>query len=155
MKKEEEAGKAVRIFGLAIAVLVFDQLSKFIVAKYVDKSIPVISSFFNIVNIHNTGAGFGMLAGQNTVLIFISAIVFGAILFGYGRLPNSKMAACSIGLILGGIVGNLIDRIRLGYVVDFLDFSIWPSFNIADSAITIGAILLIIYTWRKESGQKK
>lgn len=155
MKKKEEAGKAVRIFGLAIAVLVFDQLSKFIVTKYVDKSIPVINSFFHIVNTHNTGAGFGMLTGQNTVLIFISAIVFGAILFYYDKLPGSRIANCSIGLILGGIIGNLIDRIRLGYVVDFIDFSIWPSFNIADSAITIGAILLIIYTWRKEAGQKR
>ena len=150
MKKEDEAGKAIKIFGLALIILVFDQLSKIIVSKNIEKSVPIINNFFYLTYIRNTGAGFGILKGQNIMLIFIAIMVVGAILFYYDKLQDN-MTHYSIGLILGGIIGNLVDRIRLGFVIDFLDFRVWPAFNIADSAITIGAILLIIYFWRPES----
>ena len=151
MKKEEEAGKALRIFGLACLIIVFDQFSKFLVARYLGKSVPIISNIFHLTYIHNTGAGFGILKGKNTLLIFVALMIIGAVLFYYDKLKNKAIVHYSVGLILGGAIGNLIDRIRLGYVIDFLDFRIWPAFNVADSAVSIGAILMIIYLWRTES----
>ena len=91
--------------------------------------------------VHNRGAAFGILKGQLYLFIFTTII---AIILIYRSLKNTScnLYRVSLWLILAGAAGNLIDRVRFGYVVDFLDFRIWPVFNIADSAITIGAILL-------------
>jgi len=114
------------------------------------QSIPLINNILHLTYIQNTGAGFGILKGSNTTLIFISLIIIGIILFYFDRIIKEKPTHIPVALILGGAVGNLIDRIFLGHVIDFVDFRIWPAFNIADSAITIGALLLIIYFWKKE-----
>jgi len=115
----------------------------------VSRSTPLIKNILHATYIQNTGAGFGILKGWNTILIFISLIIIGIILFYFDRIIKEKSIHIPIALILGGAIGNLIDRIFLGYVIDFIDFRIWPAFNIADSCITIGALWLIIYLWKK------
>jgi len=124
--------KPLIVFVAAFVVVFLDQLLKFFV-----KDLPFV--------IRNTGAGFGILPNQQEILIWISFIVIGLIFFYYGKIPEKKSVQLSIGLILGGTIGNLIDRVMRNYVIDFIDLKFWPSFNIADSAITVGAGILIIY----------
>ncbi len=128
---------------LAIVILSLDQLTKFIVTKtlLLHESVPVIRNVVHLTLVHNRGAAFGMFKGQIFLFIFTSIV---AIVLIYRNLKNARcnLYGISLGLILAGAIGNLIDRIFFGYVIDFLDFRIWPVFNVADSAITIGAILL-------------
>ena len=128
---------------LVISILIFDQLAKYFVVQYVPQgsSIPIIKNIFHLTYILNRGAAFGIFKNQVYFFIItaVAAIIFILINLRYRRAPRFEIA---LSLILSGAVGNLIDRIRLGAVIDFLDFRIWPVFNIADSAITIGAILL-------------
>ena len=128
---------------LTSLIIILDQTSKFIVSKYSDLlPIEIIKGIFSIDLVYNKGAAFGILQNQALFFILVSliAILFIILIIGKGaggmKIPLS--------LMLGGAVGNLIDRLRFGYVIDFLDFKIWPVFNIADSAITIGAILLLL-----------
>ena len=99
----------------------------------------------------NTGAGFGILPDTSSVLVWISIFVLGIILYHHDKLAKEdKFLHFSTALLFGGTLGNLIDRVRLGYVIDFIDLGFWPSFNIADLAITAGAIGLLIYSFRKK-----
>ena len=105
---------------------------------------PLIKGVFHLTLIHNRGAAFGILKNQTPFFIFVSIL---AVILIYSALRNNKNKKysfhnVSLVLILAGALGNLIDRLRFGYVIDFLDLRIWPVFNVADSAITIGAILL-------------
>ncbi|MDP7180267.1 MAG: signal peptidase II [Candidatus Woesearchaeota archaeon] len=147
---EKKSGKAKFVFFSALIVLVLDQITKYFVSVNITGPIPVILGVFHLVFIKNTGAGFGLFKGQQGLLIFISVFVVGLILYYYNKIPAKGYVPLSVGLLLGGTIGNLIDRIRLGYVIDFLDFRIWPSFNVADSAITVGAIMLMVYFMKKE-----
>ncbi len=139
------------ILSISLAIILLDQLTKYIVSKYIslNQSIPVIKNILHLTYIKNTGAGFGILKGQNTALIFISLIIIGVILFYFDRITKEWQIHVPIALILGGAISNLIDRIFLDHVIDFIDFRIWPAFNIADSCITIGSLWLIIYFWKK------
>jgi signal peptidase II len=131
------------IFIVVSSIIFLDQFSKFIATKNLalNASLPVIKGIFHLTLVHNRGAAFGIL--KNQVPLFILTSLFAIILICF-TLKNNKRTiyAVSLSLILGGALGNLIDRVLLGYVIDFLDFRIWPVFNLADSAITIGAILL-------------
>jgi signal peptidase II len=142
------------IFG-AIAVIVSDQITKAVITEklFMYGSHKVIDGFFSLVYVMNPGAAFGFLAGAPEIfryLFFISVTVLAILLIIY-YISKSKsqdvLIVISLTLIFGGAVGNLIDRIRFGAVVDFLDFYIgtwhWPAFNVADSAISIGAVLMI------------
>lgn len=140
--------KAFVIGITALFVIILDQITKFIVSNNITKPVVLIKGIFQLVHVKNTGAGFGILKNQQILLIFVAVFVIGLIMFYYDKIPAKKSIWIFIGLVLGGTIGNLIDRIRLGYVVDFLDFMIWPSFNAADSAITIGAIGLAIWMIR-------
>ncbi len=131
---------------IVISILFFDQAAKFLVIKNLslNESIPVLRGIFHISLVHNRGAAFGLL--NNQVPVFIAATLLAIVLIALS-LKNSKanrlsLYNISLYLILGGALGNLIDRLLFGYVIDFLDFRVWPVFNIADSAITIGAVLL-------------
>ena len=128
---------------VVIGILVFDQLTKFIVSKKIPlgESLPIIKNIFHFTYILNRGAAFGIFKNQVYFFVITAIVAIGFILahLRYRRVGRSRIA---LSLILSGALGNLIDRIRLGAVIDFLDFRIWPVFNIADSAITIGAILL-------------
>ncbi len=132
-------------------IVILDQITKRLILKYLSlhQSIPLINNILHFTHIQNTGAGFGILKQQNTFLIFTSLIIIGVILYNFDKTINEKPIHIPIALILGGALGNLVDRIFLGHVIDFIDFRIWPSFNIADSAIMIGALWLMFYFWKK------
>lgn len=132
------------IFVIVLIVLSLDRLTKSLVTNNLldNQSIPIIKGIFHLTLIHNRGAAFGILKNQIPLFIFTSLF---AIILIYSNLRNNRHRKCysvSLTLILAGALGNLIDRLFLGYVIDFLDFRIWPVFNLADSAITVGAILL-------------
>lgn len=139
--------------GWAIVVLIADQFTKVLIMGYyqLGDSTPV-TSFFNVVRVHNSGAAFSFLAGAGGWQRWLfTGIGIGAALLMVWLLkthPGQKLFAFAIASLLGGAVGNVIDRVLYGYVVDFLDFhfSGWhfPAFNVADSAITVGAACLIL-----------
>lgn len=146
-------------FAIILATLLLDQASKAFVQRtmFLGESIPVVSSVFHITYVLNPGAAFGLLANRTSFFIVVTIAVVLAVLIGYRRIPKHQLLMrMALGLVVGGAVGNLIDRIRLGRVVDFLDFRIWPVFNLADTAIVIGAGLLLIEVWRDErrTGEK-
>ena len=148
----------------ALAVVALDQISKIVLAYNIPKyaSVPVIKGFFNLVHVRNRGMAFGLMnrPGHGFKLYFLIAATLGAIvllLFWFRKMKDEDHnITIGISLILGGAVGNLIDRIRLGEVIDFLDFYVgsyhWPAFNVADAAITIGIFWLAVNTlFRKTS----
>ncbi len=132
------------IFIIVSVILSLDQLSKFIVTSNVAyfHPVPVIKNFFYISIVHNRGAAFGILKDQTPLFIFTSVLAIILIILNLRGGKNRKSYNIFLSLILAGAMGNLIDRVFFGYVIDFLDFRIWPVFNVADSAITIGAVLL-------------
>ncbi len=129
---------------IVVATLSLDQLTKFLAVKYLllNESYSLIKGLFHLSLIHNRGAAFGILKGQLSLFIAASVFAIALIYAGLKDARQSRIYRISLGLILAGALGNLIDRISYGYVIDFLDFRIWPVFNVADSAITIGAVLL-------------
>jgi signal peptidase II len=146
----------VPILFLSLAVVIIDQLVKYYVQNHMTPgmSIPVIENVFHITYILNPGAAFGILKHQTAFFIGVALILFIVLIYAYPRIPQHyRMLRFGIGLQLGGAVGNVIDRIKTGYVVDFFDFRIWPIFNIADIAIVCG-VGLIVYTILFPPGQK-
>lgn len=146
MKKRKKYGNAALII---LGVIILDQITKCCI-KYslgLNESIPLIKNFLSFAFITNTGSIFGLWKGFNLQMIFLSLIVLGFILYYWYELKVHEKFYFL--LIIGGILGNLIDRILYGYVIDFINFSFWPAFNIADAAITIGVISLVIYEWKK------
>ncbi|MBD3304029.1 signal peptidase II [Candidatus Woesearchaeota archaeon] len=139
-------------FGIAFLVVVIDQLTKFAVTSALSfsESIAIINNFFYFTLIKNFGIGFGLLNNPSSRWIFIltTIIIIGIVLYYYKSLPKKYLPVVSTSLILGGAIGNLIDRFLFGFVIDFIDFRFWPAFNIADSGVTIGVIGLIIYFWQ-------
>ena len=139
---------------IALIVLVLDQLTKtWVIAEFYLGQREIITSFFNLVHVHNYGAAFSFLSDaggwQRWFFAALSAVVSAVIVVWISRLPKTRwIESLALALILGGALGNLYDRLVLGYVVDFLDFhwsgSHFPAFNVADSGITMGAILLIL-----------
>ncbi len=141
-----------------IVVIVLDQLSKYYIQTNMElnSSIPVIEGLFSITYIQNTGAAFSLLQGKTIILILIQVFVILAILV-YVFLKKNPLhwtLLLSLAFIVGGGAGNLIDRVRFGYVVDYLHFHFWPIFNIADISVCIGCGLLIIYVFFIEGKEK-
>jgi len=142
----------VTFFLTALLVAVADQLSKIWVrsALAIGVSFPE-TGLFRLIHVRNSGAAFGLLQGQSLLLTIaglfgiVVLLLFFFLFSGRSTFFDNRLSKPALGLILGGIAGNLIDRIRLGYVTDFIDVGIWPTFNIADSAITVGVILLAYY----------
>jgi signal peptidase II len=132
------------VFITASIVLAADQLCKFLAVKNLTlgKSYPLVKGVFHLTLVYNRGAAFGILKNQLT--LFILTAVFAIVLIVNSLRANaeSKVYRFALSLVLGGALGNLVDRLLLGCVVDFLDFRVWPVFNLADSAITIGAAIL-------------
>jgi signal peptidase II len=129
---------------IVVIILFLDQLTKFFVTRALplNQSLPVIKDLFYLTLVHNKGAAFGLLKDQLPFFIAASVLAIIMILRELKNRVHSSIYRFSLSLILSGAIGNLIDRILRGYVVDFLDFRIWPVFNLADSAITVGALLL-------------
>jgi signal peptidase II len=133
-------------FFVAIAVFGIDRLTKLAALGLLDQGRPIkiIPGLFDITLVLNDGAAFGLFKGKAVFFIFISITVMAAIIIYILKNRHiGKSDSLALGLVLGGAFGNLVDRIMFGRVVDFLDFQIWPVFNIADSCITIGAVLLV------------
>ena len=129
---------------LAAIVFLIDQLTKFLVRAYLPfgYSFP-FDGFFRITHTHNTGSAFGILQGQNTPLIFVSFIgIFVLALIYRSQTRPTNLLRLSLGLQIGGALGNLLDRLRLGSVTDFIDVGPWPVFNLADASIVSGLVLL-------------
>ncbi|MCH8004229.1 MAG: signal peptidase II [Nanoarchaeota archaeon] len=145
--------KYIMVFSTALIIILFDQITKFLIRInfQLNETFPIIKNIFRLTYIHNFGAGFGILQQQKWILIFISLIVIGVIFYYFDRIKDKEiLLQVLVGFVLGGTIGNLIDRIIYGFVIDFIDFRIWPIFNVADSFVTIGVIGLIIYLWGKE-----
>ena len=140
---------------VALCVVLLDQASKEWVrgAFSLHESVPVIPGFFHLTYIRNTGAAWGMFSGQNIALSAL-ALVMLAVLVVFRRkiLPPGRVHRVALGLLCGGIAGNLLDRVGHGHVVDFLDFHfgsyIYPTFNVADSGIVCGVSLYILFSFR-------
>jgi signal peptidase II len=148
VKPPQDKWQNAVFFLVALLIAAVDQLSKLWIRNLLPEghSLPV-TAFFRLSHVHNTGGVFGLFQGQSlplTIVAFIGvAVLLVYALFIYRRFPFSDgmLAKSALGLVLGGTIGNLIDRLSLGYVVDFIDFGFWPAFNVADSAVVIGVIL--------------
>lgn len=145
---------------VAFPVLILDWGTKRLVQTYitqVTEIIPIIPGFFNLRHDRNTGAAFGVLAGHRFLLIIITVVALIFIFTYYLRYRESRWMQVALGFLLGGAVGNFIDRIFLGEVIDFLQFGIaskglfWPTFNVADISVCIGAGMLIVYLFQNRN----
>ena len=140
---------------LTLVVILLDMVSKYIVSKLliVNESVMIIKNFFNITYVRNTGAAFSIFS-ENTFLVMVISfmIIMGIILYIRKNKPSNKIEKISYSLILGGAIGNFIDRVIYGYVRDFIEIDIfgwdYPIFNLADVFVVVGVILLVIATWR-------
>ena len=112
------------------------------------QSIPIIPKIFHLTYISNTGTLFGLFQDANSFFLWFSIILVGLILFLYDKF--NKTEAIIFSLVIGAAIGNLIDRIVYGHVIDFLDFRIWPVFNVADIAIALGVMLLILTDFKQD-----
>jgi signal peptidase II len=142
---------------ISTLVVILDRLTKFLIVKWVPihKSIPVIPGFFDITHVHNTGVAFGMFSGspsniKQLLLTSVSLIAVCVLFYLYHQTNKMyRFMMAGFALLLGGAAGNLIDRVFMGEVVDFIDVYIgdlhWPAFNIADSAITVGIAILLYH----------
>lgn len=126
---------------ITASIIALDQITKYLLTNINYKILP----FFQLLYVKNTGAAFGILQNSSLALFFLGIMIIGLVLFYLDKIPNTKSHNIILGIILGGAIGNLIDRIIFGYVRDFIFISKFPVFNIADSAISIGLIIWIIY----------
>ena len=154
-----------RIALLALTVLLLDQFTKWIVLRYLglgDETI-VIPGFFKFVHWGNTGAAWSLFRGRNHLLAVVAggALVL-LFLYRHHFEVHTAIGRCALGLVFGGIIGNLIDRIRHDHVIDFVCFyvmrrdgqeAVFPAFNVADSAICVGVGLLVLLSWQSEPDQ--
>jgi len=142
----------LRLFVIAAVIIAIDQATKYMVTSLMElgESIPVVNNFLYITYVRNPGAAFGMLPYQTLFFVIITAVVVAFIIFYYRTLSEDHFwLRLGLALQLGGAIGNLIDRLRGGYVIDFINFTVWPPvFNIADSAIVVGIAIFIIAFWR-------
>ena len=132
---------------LTIAVIICDQLTKYVVRE----TVPLYETYievgiFSIVHGQNTGSAFGLFAGFTNFLIIASLIGLALILYFFVKQASANLfVRIAVGLIVGGAVGNLIDRVKDGFVVDFISVGWWPAFNVADSAISIGMTVMVLF----------
>ena len=159
-----QASLLAAMAAIVFSVVTFDQWTKWLVRNEMrlHESIPVIPDVFHLTYIRNSGAAFGIMAGSQAgfrMIFFGLTSVIALVLLGtiYSRLSSDdRLGQASIAAIFGGAVGNLIDRVQFGEVIDFLDFSLfgyhWPAFNVADSAITVGVGLLILHFFKQNAG---
>ncbi len=160
---EEATSPVVSFIGTALAVVLFDQFTKFLALAFLTsvETVPLIPGIFHLTLVRNTGIAFGLLREHESLLLGLITLSLCVLLWigirmhvkpavGFKKTP--ALAHWGLALILGGAAGNWIDRLRFHAVVDFLDFRIWPVFNIADSAITVGVGLYLILLMKKQSG---
>jgi signal peptidase II len=148
---------------IAACIIALDQVTKLWVRSTIPlyETVPIIGRL-SLTNVRNTGSAFGLFVNQAFLLTLIAIVGLVAILLFYRYFSKSNMLGVSaLGLLLGGAIGNLIDRLRFGFVTDFIDVRLWgdfhwPTFNVADSAITVGSIVLVVFiffTFGKSNGR--
>ncbi|MGA2532983.1 MAG: signal peptidase II [Candidatus Aminicenantales bacterium] len=149
-------------FLFMLVMIALDQAAKFVISRTVElyESRPVIPGFFSITRIHNRGAIFGAFNQSNNQVVFIaltaaSLLALGLVVFYFFKTPPSdRLMKISLALIMAGALGNLLDRITRGFVIDFLDVYVrnahWPFFNVADSCISVGAVLMLFIFFRRK-----
>ncbi len=154
---EELKKKYITLLLIGAGIILVDQVTKGLVMQkfLLHENLEVIPGFFNLTYIRNTGGAFGVLAGEASLLrtglfLAISCVALGIIFFLYTKIPPGKTwLDAGLAMTFGGALGNLIDRLRFGEVVDFLDFHIgtwhWPAFNVADSTISVGVGIFCFY----------
>jgi len=141
---------------VALFVLALDQVTKYVIREsmFRGQSIDILGSFFSLTYVHNNGAAFGLDLGGRWSFIAVTVLVAAFIIFYYARSERTRTARWALALILGGALGNLVDRVWLGSVVDFLHFSLgafsYPIFNVADIGVSVGVGLLAIHLFRKD-----
>jgi len=147
---------------IGILVLALDQISKLIVEHRLPMGVPVtvIPGFFNLFYTRNTGGAFGLFSGASTILLVVGiiAVVILVVVFFRSRYRNATIRT-SLALLLAGALGNIIDRVRLGYVIDFIQLHIsnrfyWPMFNIADTSVVVGAVLILVFVFTHKEKEK-
>jgi signal peptidase II len=143
-------GNTFSAFLLSLLVVACDQAAKFFLNSQLQpgQSLPLVKNVFHLTLVYNTGIAFGLFKQQTAIFIILSIAAIVLILVNIFSESKSRNLDRSywlgLSLILGGAAGNLIDRLRFGYVIDFLDFRVWPVFNLADSCITIGVFLILL-----------
>ena len=141
----------------AVVVLALDQLTK----ARVRSGLPpggswpsadtTVGRFFSFTHVHNTGVAFGLFQGNSNVLLLVALVVVTSLLVYRQRMASTAVwPNLALGMIVAGAAGNAIDRVRLGHVTDFLDFKFWPVFNVADTCIVCGVLLLSVHLWRED-----
>jgi signal peptidase II len=156
-RKEEKILDCLIFYLIAVVIFLLDFFSKQMVIQHLSfgESIPVIQGFFNLTLVHNTGTAFGMFKNGRYIFIGITGFsIAGLLLFFHFSREKHPLWKYAFGLLLGGALGNLLDRAFKGHVIDFLDFYIgnyhWYVFNIADSAISIAVVLLFLDLWMQK-----
>lgn len=154
------------LLSVPLTVVALDQATKFWVAGRMQlfESIPVVPGFFSITYVRNPGAAFGMFSEAHgllrlSFLVGVSLLAVGLLAVFFLRSPHAeRVSRVAAVLVMGGAIGNLIDRLRFGEVIDFLDLFVgrlhWPAFNLADSAITVGIGLFVISAWREREARR-
>jgi len=148
---------------VAIPVLLIDQISKIAVQSSLAlrQSRQLIPGILNISHVTNDGAAFGILRGRNWMFVLITLVAIGFIFVYYKNFKDSSWMKVSLGFLLGGALGNFIDRIRIQQVIDFIEFRIdaigfrWPTFNVADIAVCIGAVMLLTHMFRSRKNYEE
>ncbi|MCX2727693.1 signal peptidase II [Thermomicrobium sp. 4228-Ro] len=140
---------------VAVGTVLCDQFTKALVLAYLGPNgsidaVVLIPGLLRLFYVENTGAAFGLFQGRNPILAVLALGVVLVLVVTFRYLTSTSLGAVALGLQLGGAIGNLIDRFRHGFVVDFIDLSFWPTFNVADSAITIGVLLLLVLLIRSD-----
>ena len=133
---------------IGILVFALDRISKIWIdgSMSLYESIPVVNNVFHITYVRNPGGAFGLLASRPGFFILANVVIIALLIYIYREMkPISRLMAAAVGLLIGGAFGNLYDRILYGTVIDFLDFRIWPVFNVADIGIVVGAGLLAVF----------
>lgn len=147
--------------GVTILTVALDQLTKYLVVTNLGlyeawAPFPALAKWFDIHYVTNTGAAFGLFRSGGLFLKIVAIVVSLVILFYYRHVPDGQwLLRISLGLQLGGSLGNLTDRLRVGHVVDFLDFRVWPVFNVADASIVCGVALLALLLLREDREERK
>jgi signal peptidase II len=151
------------IFAIAAVIVILDQWTKWLVrtnivsgAAWLPDSLQWLMPYARIVHWYNTGAAFGMFKDASLILTILAFVVIGAILFYYPQVEKDDwLLRLALSLQLGGALGNLVDRLTIGHVTDFISVGNFPVFNVADASITIGAVLLFLDVWLRERAEKK
>ena len=138
---------------IALVILIIDQFFKYLVhaSMYLGQSIPLIGNAIKLTYVRNTGAAFSLFIGFSPYLVAIGIVVVLAVIYFHYKIPAHKYyLQTGLAFVLGGSLGNLVDRIFRSYVVDYLDITIWPVFNFADIMINVGVILIAFKLFAKE-----